>query len=554
MAKKSLKNVTSTERSIHFARREAAKVLRSVLKGDTERRAVGSIKSLVYKPSVRNKKATFALVCQTLKHLAILRKVLAATNLLRCKWKRQAELIYLITYDILFGQDVVSTGDAESFVLSHKESLQSSLARLVKENATSSLNLLPIDNQNNGLSKPRYVRVNTLKVDVHSTLQILQKTAEVKQDDLIPDLLILPAGTDLHSHPLVLNGSVFLQGKASCMAAVSLNPCPDWEVLDACAAPGNKTVQLAGLMKGRGKVFACELNDQRLKRLEETVKLAGASNVEIHHMDFLKLRPNALKYSKVRGILLDPSCSGSGTTFQRLDHLLPSYSSGQGKDGAEVDRINNLASFQKKALLHALSFPAVERVVYSTCSIHQRENEDVIESILPHANALNFYLATPFPEWPHRGLPVFEGAQHLLRTEAAGDMEGFFIALFVRRHDQLKHLDKSLIAESHAHAVSGNETEVDLSLPKLTQKQKDPQLDLKLELNPPSTKRKKKLKAMSTQKRSILSGLIRAGFAFPKVFHLLHIINCRKLKTRKRHMERGNLLKPKGERVKNQAM
>jgi len=187
------------------------------------------------------------------------------------------------------------------------------------------------------------------------------------------------------------------------------------------------------------------------------VKLAGASNVEIHHMDFLKLRPNALKYSKVRGILLDPSCSGSGTTFQRLDHLLPSYSSGQGKDGAEVDRINNLASFQKKALLHALSFPAVERVVYSTCSIHQRENEDVIESILPHANALNFYLATPFPEWPHRGLPVFEGAQHLLRTEAAGDMEGFFIALFVRRHDQLKHLDKSLIAESHAHAVSGNE-------------------------------------------------------------------------------------------------
>lgn len=451
-------------------------MLRCVLKGDSERRAVGSIKSLVYKPNVRNKKATFALVCQTLKHLAILKKVLAATNILRFKWKRQAELIYLITYDILFGQDVVSTGDAESFVLSHKELLRSSLARLVKENASSSLNLLPIDNQNNGLSKPRYVRVNTLKVDVHSALQILQKTAEVKQDDLIPDLLTLPTGTDLHSHPLVLNGSVFLQGKASCMAAVALNPCPDWEV---------------------------------------------------------------------QGILLDPSCSGSGTTFQRLDHLLPSYSADQGKDGAEIDRINNLASFQKRALLHALSFPAVERVVYSTCSIHQSENEDVIVSILPHANALDFYLATPFPEWPHRGLPVFEGAQHLLRTEAAGDMEGFFIALFVRRHDQLKHLDKSVISESHARVASGNETEVDLSLPKLTRKKKDAQLDLKLELNPRLTKRKLFLKAMRTHKRSILSGLIRTGFGFPKVFRLLHIINCRKLKTVKRHMQRGNLLKSK---------
>lgn len=554
MAKKSLKNVTSAERSIHFARREAAQVLRCVLKGDSERRAVGSIKSLVYKPSVRNKKATFALVCQTLKHLAILKKVLAATNILRCKWKRQAELIYVITYDILFGQDVVSTGDAESFVLSHKESLRSLLSQFMKENVTSSHNLLPIDNQHIGLSKPRYVRVNTLKVDVHSAVQILQKTAEVKRDDLIPDLLVLPAGTDLHSHPLVLSGNIFLQGKASCMAAVALNPCPDWEVLDACAAPGNKTVQLAGLMKGRGKVFACELNDQRLKRLEETVKLAGASNVEIHHMDFLKLRPNALKYSKVQGILLDPSCSGSGTTFQRLDHLLPSYSAGQDKDSAEVDRINNLASFQRKALLHALSFPTVERVVYSTCSIHQRENEDVIESVLPHANALNFYLATPFPEWPHRGLPVFEGAQHLLRTEAAGDMEGFFIALFVRRHDRLKHLDKSLITESHADVVSINETEVDLLHPKLTRKQKDPQLDLKLELHPRLTERKLFLKAMSTRKKSILSDPIRASLGFPKAFRLLHIINCRKLKTRKRHMQRGNLLWSKGKIAKNQAI
>ena len=78
-----------------------------------------------------------------------------------------------------------------------------------------------------GLSKPRYVRVNTLKVDVHSAVQILQKTAEVKQDDLIPDLLILPAGADLHSHPLALSGNIFLHGKASCMAAVALNPCPD---------------------------------------------------------------------------------------------------------------------------------------------------------------------------------------------------------------------------------------------------------------------------------------------------------------------------------------
>lgn len=55
------------ERSALFARREAAKVLKLVLQGDSRRRSVGSIKSLVYSPSVRNKKGTFALVCETLK-------------------------------------------------------------------------------------------------------------------------------------------------------------------------------------------------------------------------------------------------------------------------------------------------------------------------------------------------------------------------------------------------------------------------------------------------------------------------------------------------------
>ncbi|RZR85174.1 hypothetical protein BHM03_00012132 [Ensete ventricosum] len=164
------------ERSAYFARREAARVLRRVLQGDDARRATASIKSLVYSPSVRNKRATFALVCQTLKctplhhllslslcpdmvtwdDLPILKDVLAATSILNRKWKKQEELIYVTAYDILFGQ--------------------------------------------------------------------------VSRDDTIPDVLVLPSGIDLHDHPLVLNGSIFLQGKASSMVAIALSPKPGWKV------------------------------------------------------------------------------------------------------------------------------------------------------------------------------------------------------------------------------------------------------------------------------------------------------------------------------------
>ena len=51
------------------------------------------------------------------------------------------------------------------------------------------------------------------------------------------------------------------------------------KVLDACSAPGNKTVHLAALMKGKGKIIACELNKDRAKRLEDTVKLSGAASI-----------------------------------------------------------------------------------------------------------------------------------------------------------------------------------------------------------------------------------------------------------------------------------
>ncbi|EXB48297.1 hypothetical protein L484_003780 [Morus notabilis] len=222
------------------------------------------------------------------------------------------------------------------------------------------------------------------------------------------------------------------------------------KVLDACSAPGNKTVHLSALMRGKGKIVACELNKERVKRLNDTVKLSGASSIlsvtfqssvsfivcdiKVLHGDFLGLNANDPSYSKVRAILLDPSCSGSGTASVRLDHLLPSYAAGQAGDGGDEERLNRLAAFQRKALEHALSFPAVERVVYSTCSIHQTENEDVVKSVLPLATSHGFRLEAPFPRWQRRGLPVFEGAENLLRTDPVEDKEGFFIALFVREN------------------------------------------------------------------------------------------------------------------------
>ncbi|KAG2301297.1 hypothetical protein Bca52824_029948 [Brassica carinata] len=170
----------------------SCKVLHTVLRGDAERRAVASIKSLVFGPSVRNKRGTFALVCETLKYLNVIKDVLEIANVLNSKWKRQEPLVYIICYDILFGKETPSIGDAEKFLVRRKDALLSGLATLLVRKKVKTVEELLDVSQLNGHIKPRYVRVNTLKMDVDSAMQELEKLYKVQKDETVPDLLMMP--------------------------------------------------------------------------------------------------------------------------------------------------------------------------------------------------------------------------------------------------------------------------------------------------------------------------------------------------------------------------
>ena len=72
---------------------------------------------------------------------------------------------------------------------------------------------------------------------------------QVRLDALLADVLEFAPGTDLHALPAVSEGRLVLQDKASCLTAAALAPPPDAIVVDACAAPGNKTTHCAALMR-----------------------------------------------------------------------------------------------------------------------------------------------------------------------------------------------------------------------------------------------------------------------------------------------------------------
>ncbi len=307
---------------------------------------------------------------------------------------------------------------------------------------------------------PRYVRINTLKADVNKVVDILRSEFRdrIYMDRHVPNLLVLPPGTDLHNHTLVKNGELILQDKSSCFSALALaygsgSSTFIGDSMDACASPGNKTTHLAALLEdtaSRGsksienrhlpsRLYALDRDSSRVKILRDRVgKLTSETEsnvvVESLHADFLNMNPEDKRFANLRSILLDPSCSGSGIVSQP-DRI------GFGDDDTD-QRIESLSNFQITALKHAMSFTQVKRIVYSTCSIHDKENENVVATCLKEVNSHGglWRLVSPISlkSWSRRGKVVSgltkDQSQCLIRCDARldDDTNGFFVACFER--------------------------------------------------------------------------------------------------------------------------
>lgn len=413
-------------------------------------RKEGSVKTLVYNSRDQNIRQLYALVCETLKYAPVLETIITGTNLLKEEKKIKMSLAKVLVYDLLFGKGLKCGGSWKVMIMRHKSRLKSSLAMMmVKQKVSRNEDLLcSMQQAVEDVTLPRYVRVNTLRTNMDDVTDSFRRDGYTylgkasSLEDLsqlsgrhficdlhVPELLVFPPKTDLHSHFLYTSGHIILQDKASCLPAYLLSPPEGSHVIDACAAPGNKTSHLAAVLKNKGKLFAFDLDAKRLATMSTLLLRAGVTCHELANQDFLKTDPKNPKYSEVKHVLLDPSCSGSGIV-SRLSHLTDDKASSSG------ERLQALSGFQRKALSHALCFPKVERVVYSTCSVHTEENEDVIRDALKE-HGDKFRLVNLLPEWPHRGLETFPTGSYCLRASCkTTHSNGFFIALFERKSEE----------------------------------------------------------------------------------------------------------------------
>lgn len=166
-------------------------------------------------------------------------------------------------------------------------------------------------------------------------------------------------------------GKISLQEKAAMLPAIVLAPKEKDFVLDACAAPGMKTIQLSNLMHNKGKIIACDVNSERIKVLEHNKVKYELKNVEVKRIDFRNLLPE--QKEKFDKILLDVPCSSEGLVRKNRDAL-------RDWDGKLVER---KAKTQKELIV--LAFELLKKggeMVYATCSFAPEENEEVVLELL----------------------------------------------------------------------------------------------------------------------------------------------------------------------------
>jgi 16S rRNA (cytosine967-C5)-methyltransferase len=209
------------------------------------------------------------------------------------------------------------------------------------------------------------LRANTLVTDRDRLAAALPVATRPAPE--LPEGLVAEGPFDAHGHPLFSSGAYQPQSRASMLVAHALDPQPGERVLDLCAAPGGKTTHLAARMGDDGAILSVERHPGRARALQRTAARLRSSCVEVVVANAEDLDAPG-RFDRV---LVDPPCSGLGTLQGHPDlrwRMTP-------------ERVEELAGLQRRILERALlAVRPGGTLVYSTCTLTPRENEDVLRA------------------------------------------------------------------------------------------------------------------------------------------------------------------------------
>lgn len=254
-------------------------------------------------------------------------------------------------------------------------------------------------------------RVNTLKMSREEALErLLELGYDARETAISPYGIEVKGGKSVGSNPLFQQGVLTVQDESSMLVAPLLVE-ENRNYMDLCSAPGGKSTHIAELSGDQAAVHAFDIYDSKVKLIEENKERLGLQSIKVEINDGQNYLPS---FSESANVLLDAPCSGLGIIRKKPEIKYT-------KNQKELDE---LVKIQRSLLETAAGYvPSGGMLLYSTCTLNKRENEENVRWFLEQ-----------HPEFAP--VPVDLGEQdHFQYTEEGfltilpgKTMDGFFIS------------------------------------------------------------------------------------------------------------------------------
>lgn len=215
------------------------------------------------------------------------------------------------------------------------------------------------------------LQINTLKTDSNTVMNILQENgATLQAHPWMEDAFYLSGAGDIEALPSFREGLFLVQDPAAKLSVLAADLQSGMCVLDGCAAPGGKSFAAAIAMQNEGRITSCDIHEHKIELLKKGAQRLGTTIIEPRLQDG-RINDLALNDS-MDVVLADVPCSGLGVIRKKPDIR---YN--------DVEQMAKLPAIQGAILDNLSRYVKPEGVlVYSTCTILRRENEEVVANFL----------------------------------------------------------------------------------------------------------------------------------------------------------------------------
>lgn len=214
-------------------------------------------------------------------------------------------------------------------------------------------------------------RVNTLKSDRDTLLRELEEeNISVSAHPFVDDAVVFDSLRGVISSCAFKEGKLYIQDIAGQLAVHALAPQPGSRALDACAAPGGKSLMMAQLMRCKGGLLSCDIYDSKVEELMKNAEKYGVYIMDAAKKDAAEHDPGldgAFDF-----IMCDVPCSGLGIIRKKPDIRFKSEADIAALPQLQYNILANVSRYLKSG----------GHIVYSTCTVLKEENEDIIERFL----------------------------------------------------------------------------------------------------------------------------------------------------------------------------